>query len=222
MTDAKIELFFISGSPFAWRVQLALALNDVDYIPHLLKVSAGEHKQPDYLALNPRGMVPTLRDGQFVLRESIAILTYLNEKYGWQWFGTTPEERAIVWQQVCETESWLVPPGRRFARPIFFGDLAEKRQEVLEAVEIFDKEFSQLEARLAEAAWLAGDRPTAAEITTYPLVRFLERAGTREQVAPLGLDLFPVAQKYPHIEAWLQRFETLPGVQDTYPPNWRA
>ena len=222
MTDSALELFLISGSPFAWRVQLALALHGIDYTPQPLKASEGEHKKPDYLALNPRGMIPTLRDGEFVLRESIAILTYLNEKYGWQLFGTTPEERAIVWQQVCETESWLVPPGRQFARPVFFGGLEAKKKEVLAAAELLDKELARLDTHLSEVAWLVGDRFTAAEVATYPVVRFLERAGTRDAVGSLGLDFFPIARKYERVEAWLQRFEAVPGVKDTWPPNWKA
>ena len=40
-----------------------------------------EHKAPEYQKMNPRGRVPTLKDGDFVLYESLAILAYLDRKH---------------------------------------------------------------------------------------------------------------------------------------------
>ena len=65
-----IELYWGSGSPFAWRVMLTLEVKISTYESKLFEFSKGEHKTPGYLRLNPRGKVPTLKDGDFVVYES--------------------------------------------------------------------------------------------------------------------------------------------------------
>ncbi len=80
MTSTPLELFWIAGSPFAWQVMLTLEAKQVPYMPRLLQGSQGDHKKPDFLALNPRGKVPVLRDGDFVMYESIAIMQFIEAK----------------------------------------------------------------------------------------------------------------------------------------------
>lgn len=53
----------------------------VEYELISLDLQAGEHRQPEYLAINPMGKVPALVDGDYKLWESGAILMYLAEKY---------------------------------------------------------------------------------------------------------------------------------------------
>ena len=89
-----IELYWGSGSPFAWRAMLILEVKGLTYESKLLEFSKGDHKAPAYLQLNPRGKVPTLKDGEFVLYESLAIMSYLDRKYpDPPLFGKTPEKR---------------------------------------------------------------------------------------------------------------------------------
>ena len=100
-----IELYWGSGSPFAWRVMLTLEVKKLAYESKLMEFSKGEHKTPAYLQLNPRGKVPTLKDGDFAVYESIAIMAYLDRKYPEPpLFGKTPEETGLIWQTISECE----------------------------------------------------------------------------------------------------------------------
>ena len=58
-----LELYWGSGSPFAWRVMLSLEVKRLSYESKLLEFSKGEHKSAGFLKLNPRGKVPVLKDG---------------------------------------------------------------------------------------------------------------------------------------------------------------
>lgn len=64
-----VVLCFLPGAVCAWRIQLALEHKG---IAHEVKIR-GEIRREDYKALNPRGKVPVIRDGDFTLYESTAI-----------------------------------------------------------------------------------------------------------------------------------------------------
>ncbi len=70
-------------SSAAYRVRIALNLKGMDYViapVHLVR-DGGEQHRDDYRTLNPQQLVPTLVDGGRVLRESLAIIEYLEEAY---------------------------------------------------------------------------------------------------------------------------------------------
>lgn len=54
----------------------------LDYEKRLIGSRTGETQTPEFLRLNPQGKIPVLEDGDFVLTESAAIITYLADKYG--------------------------------------------------------------------------------------------------------------------------------------------
>jgi glutathione S-transferase len=57
-----IEVFWSSGSPFSWRVLLALEAKRLPYTSRLLAMSKREHQAAAYPALNPRGPRPARRE----------------------------------------------------------------------------------------------------------------------------------------------------------------
>jgi glutathione S-transferase len=217
-----LELYWGSGSPFAWRVMLTLEVKNLPYDSKLLEFSKGENKAPEYLRLNPRGKVPTLKDGDFVLYESLAIMAYLDRKYpDPPLFGRTPEDTGLIWRILAECESYMVSAGDKVVRPIFFGKGLDKVDEIEQAAQTLRGELGTIDERLGRSPWLVGDQISAADIGVFPLVQLLLRAASKEAARPFKLGLTPLAQNFPNVAAWVRRIEALPNYQRTYPPHWR-
>jgi glutathione S-transferase len=217
-----IELYWASGSPFAWRVMLTLEVKKLAYESKLLQFSKGENKTPAYLQLNPRGKVPSLKDGDFVLYESLAIMSYLDRKYPEPpLFGKTPEETGMIWRALAECESYVVSASNKVVRPIFFGEGLDKVEEIQQAAQTLRQEFKTIDERLAGSHWLVGNKISAADIGTFPLVQLILRAASKEAAQPLNLGFLPLEKTSPNIAKWVQRIEALPDYQRTYPPHWR-
>lgn len=82
MSDA-IELYTYWRSSAAYRVRIGLNLKALPYTltpVHLVR-DGGQQHAPSYTALNPQHLVPTLRHGERVLGQSMAILEYLEEAF---------------------------------------------------------------------------------------------------------------------------------------------
>jgi len=88
-------------------VQWYLEELQVPYEFVLLDMQAGEHRQPEFLAINPMGKVPAIVDGNFQLWESGAILLYLADRYGKA--PLSLEQRAILTQWVLFGNATLGP-----------------------------------------------------------------------------------------------------------------
>ena len=217
-----MEIFWGSGSPFAWRVLLGLEIKQASYVSRLIEFSKGQHKAPEYLALNPRGKVPTLKDGDYVVSESLAIMAYLDRKLpAPPLFGRTTQETGDIWKIIFELINYLEPAGNRIVAPILFGGVAEKADDIRAAARDVHAELGALDRRLATHAWLASDTVSAADIAVYPFTELLLRAAGKEDAQPLGLGLLPFAKTYPALAAWQDRIRALPGYDKTYPPHWR-
>lgn len=77
MTETLLNTFFRSSA--AWRVRIALHLKGLEYQAVYRNFRKNAQRSPDYLALNPQGLVPTLVVDGTPLRQSVAIIEYLDE-----------------------------------------------------------------------------------------------------------------------------------------------
>lgn len=221
----SVEIYWGSGSPYAWRVLLAAEARRVPYESRLLSFSAKEHKAPAFLAINPRGKVPALKDGDRVVTESLAIMHHLDGLgSGPALFGATADERTRVLEWCSRIMSDLEEAVYGIATPLMAAkpapDAAARAEAALPALH---RELGEFEAALDGRDWLVGGpAPSAADFAALPFIKYLERAAGKEVARNLDLGLQPLSARYPRLAAWVARIEAMPGYERTYPPHWRA
>jgi maleylacetoacetate isomerase len=77
-----VKLYTYFRSSAAFRVRIALNLKGLAYQPLFVHLAKGEHRQPQYAAVNPQALLPTLvLDDGARLTQSLAIIEYLEEKH---------------------------------------------------------------------------------------------------------------------------------------------
>lgn len=220
--ERSVRLYWISGSPPAWRVMLGLLLKGAAYESHRLDSAKQEHKAPAYLALNPRGQVPTLVHGATIVRESIAILAYSDRAFdGPILFGTTPAQAARAWQDVMDFESNLRPSVTAVAQILLRGESDARAAELKAAIATLQTELAGVDRRIAETGFLGGKEPAAADCWLYPSLAWIERATEAGKCAPPAALKDPLAA-FPNIRAWRRRIESIDGFDGTVPPHWKA
>jgi glutathione S-transferase len=217
-----LEVYWGSGSPYAWRALLALEYKRLPYTSHMLDFSKQEHKSPQMLKMNPRGRTPVVRDGDYVVFESLAILFYLDRKYPTPpLFGATPEEGGTIMRVISEFQSYVEERLMKIVEAILFQGIEGRMDEVSRALLVVEKEARGIDARLTNSEWLVGTACSAADIVIFPAIKLLLRALGRPQAQDIRTRLLPLETNYPGIDAWLKRMEALPGYERTYPPHWR-
>lgn len=190
-----LQLYRNAVSGHCHRVELFLSLLGLPYESIDVDLAQKQHKSPGFLAMNPLGQIPVLRDGDLTLADSNAILVYLEARHApGQWLPRDPVGAARV-------QRWL----SLAAGPLAFGPAAARVVQLFkrpvdpkEAIERAEALFGLMEAELGRTPFLVGERATLADVAHYAYVAR----------APEGLVSL---QPYPSIRAWLARIEALPG-----------
>lgn len=217
-----LTFHWISGSPFAWRVMLALEYKGLKYESRRMDPAKKEHKTDAYLKINPRGKVPALQDGDFSIYESLAILTYLeNLQPESKLLGSNAQQTARIWQRILELDNYLTPSIMGIVRPVLFGSETADIDKMADSIADTHLELKSIDERLAESDYLAGESLSAADVAFVPMLQYLIRASTRQDVSEDGFGFLPLGDSYPNIAAWQNRIESMPGYDAAYPPHWR-
>jgi glutathione S-transferase len=145
---------------------------DLDHEFIQVDLTKGEHRRPEFLAVNPAGKVPVLVDGDVVLTESVAIVLYLAEKHPKGAFlPEDPRSKAQVHRWLLFTATELEQPLWRMARHTTLypadkriaAEVPIARQDFLDMAPVMEK---HLEGR----TFLVGDRATVADfVAAYTL-----------------------------------------------------
>jgi glutathione S-transferase len=214
----SLVLYYGSGSPFAWRVQLALEHKALPYERKVLSFSAGDTRKPEFLALNPRHRVPVLVDGDFTLYESNAIVEYLDEAYpatGAPLFPGDTRARALARRLICEVDNYFDKAVDPVTEQAFYKKPEERDAKKLE--EGRDGVIAEyaLFTKAMQGDYLVGSL-SAADFAFYPLVAFMKRCEVK--MPELASDNWLT----PELRLWKKRIEALPYFEKTIPPHWKA
>ena len=215
-----IVFYYGSGSPFAWRVWLALEHKKLPYELRVMSFDKGDLKQPAFQSLTPRGKVPLIQDGDYVLYESGAIIEYLQDAYpssGAALFPADPKPRGVARRLIREADEYLMDSLDEVLEQVLFEPQDKRNYATISAAK--DKFIAELPHWRAAAAagkdFLVG-AVGAADFTVYPFFALAMR--TQKRLPSLGLD----AAFGPQLTAWMRRVEALPYFEKTIPPHWRT
>ncbi|PNJ84632.1 GSTT2B isoform 2 [Pongo abelii] len=171
---------------FAKKNGIPLELRTVDLIK-------GQHKSKEFLQINSLGKLPTLKDGDFILTESSAILIYLSCKYQTpdHWYPSDLQARARVheylgWHADCIRGTFGVPLWVQVLGPLIGVQVPEEKVERNRTA--IDQALQWLEDKfLGDRPFLAGQQPVA-----------------------LGYELF---EGRPRLAAWRGQVEAFLGAE---------
>ncbi|AET94411.1 Glutathione S-transferase domain protein (plasmid) [Burkholderia sp. YI23] len=149
--------------------ELGLAYDRID-----AGLQFGRNTEPDYLAMNPTGRVPTLVDGDFVLWESNAIIRYLAMQYGptSTLYPAEPKVRASADRWLDWSLSTLQPA----ERPVFWGYIRTNpadrdMAQLAAAASEVDKLWRVVDTHLKGRDYLEGDNFTLADLVIAAYAR---------------------------------------------------
>lgn len=208
-----MKLYDMKLAPNPRRVRIFLAEKGI-YVERVdLNIGAGENLSPEFLAINPRGLLPTLvLDDGTVLDESIAICRYFEEVYPEpNLMGRTALEKAMIesWQRRIEFDGLLsVATAFRNAAPHFANrsmpgahpPLPQVPAMVERGMILSQGFFDALNDRLGNSAYVAGDRFTIADITALTTIDFAKWIK------------LTIGEQHPHLRRWYADVSARPSA----------
>jgi glutathione S-transferase len=213
-----VDFYHGHGSPFSWRVWLALEAKAIPYNLKVLSFQNEDTKKPEFRAINPRGQVPTIVDDGCVMWESLPILEYLDDRFttGLKLYPGDAANRGRVRRLVAEIEAYLYREGiSPIVDELFWsGDKGPNAEVVAKARAKLSEELEYL-AKELKGKFLAGDTLTAADCVLGPCLQYCKRITFRKPETKLD-ELIPAA-----LRDYNKRIESLPYFDKTYPPHWR-
>ena len=196
-----LEIWGRANSSNVQKVLWAAAELGLPHVRHDVGGAFGGNQTPDFLALNPNGLVPVVRDGDLVVWESNAILRYLAARHG---AGTLwpddPAERAIGDRWMDWTLTTFIPAFLPVFLQLVRTPEPQRDAKVLENARRATADLlrKRLEPVLARQDWLGGARFTVADM---PLAVMMYRW----MALPIERPALPA------VEAWYKRLQGRPA-----------
>lgn len=191
-----------------YKVRLLLAMLRLDYASRKVNVHPGRDcETAEFLAVNPLGRIPVLRDGDLVLRDAQAILAYLAMRYDdtGRWWPTAPAlaGQVVMWLAFASAELDCLSV-LRMNRITSAKDKAPGLSERARAA------LTVLEDHLAEGEilgrqWMIADHATIADIAIFPPTALAADGG-------ITLECYPAIWRWVDRVKRLDGFVVMPGI----------
>jgi len=209
-----IEIYWASGSPMAWPIQIALREKEIPHRSININFSDGDNKTPEFLARNPRGKVPVLMDGDVAVYESHAIMDYL-ERY-FPKVPLLPSDKAGAAADLSRRLeiNYIYPAAdaaisyTSYSSALRREDWDRQRLETLS--EPLVQEFQRWDSYLDGRQWLGrDDGPGQSDIFFIPLLMYMNRFGFDYQ-----------QREFSNLARYFAVAKQRPSVTETWPPHW--
>lgn len=186
-----------------YKVRLGLALLGLEWQRVAVDVLPGrEHLTLPYLAMNPTGRLPILRDGECVMHGAEAILAYLARTYdsSGRWLPPDGKDFAMVmqWLNFSALDLHATMAARDHALFDAPGDVTALRIAACESIRIMDDHMTT--RGFARADFFAAGHATIADIALFPAFALCRDSGIDHD-------------EYPALRRWARRLRALPGFK---------
>jgi glutathione S-transferase len=203
-----IELYVFPPSPRAFKVMAIANHLGIDTKLHFVDLVKGEHRAPDYAALNPNMRMPTLKDGDYVLWESNAIGQYLAAKKPES--GLLPKDerghldvtRWQFWELAHWDPSCSVFIFENVVKPLVMKMGEPDAAALAKGAENFHRTAKVLDGQLQGKRFVTGESLTLADFALGAALNLAEMA--RIPIEPYG-----------EIKRWYETLRALPAWQKT-------
>ena len=193
MAEYKLHCFAQSGN--AYKVALALELAGADWEPVWVDFFKGQHRSPEFTAMNVMAEVPVLEHGDQTLTQSGVILDYLSQTLGQ--YGPSDPREALRWilfdnhKLTSNIATWrfvsnFLPEAKQ--SPDVIGFLGMRAQAALKV----------LDSHLFGREWIVGDTMSTADLSCVGYMYYTDEIPTDWSA-------------YPNVTAWRDRIAALPG-----------
>ncbi|AHD11863.1 maleylacetoacetate isomerase [Phaeobacter gallaeciensis] len=207
----QLHNFFRSSTSTRLRAVLNLKGLDYDYIPYVLR--KGETRSPEYLALNPQGLVPSLvREDGTVMTQSLAIIEWLDEVHPEPALlpadpDARAQDRALAYLIACDIHPLNNLRVLQYLGSEFGADEEKQKTWFTHWVSITLDAFEQtLASAEQQARYCLSDTPGLADVCLYAQIWNNKRFG------------IPV-ENWPNISRVFAALDTLPAFQNAAPPK---
>src|SRR5262245_29011357 len=203
-----IELYVFPPSPRAFKVMALANYLGLDTVTRFIDLPKGEQNNPEFAALNPNKRMPVLKDGDYVLWESGAIMQYLAGKKPES--GLLPSDergrlnvtRWQFWDVAHWDPSCAVFLFENLVKPVVLKSGEPDQAALAKGAELFHRAAGVLDAQLKDKRFVIGDKLTVADFSLGAPLHYADMAR------------LPLAS-YPEIKRWHASLCALPAWQKT-------